>query len=126
MGDLAKPRQPKSKLSESTEAPVATSSRQSVLGWHGRAAAGLAPFSPPPLSAISHLLDHARARSESVDLLRFRQALGNPVDNALRYGTGDIQLRARQKHEAVEIEVRDEGPSESPHSSEGGPSSGST
>jgi signal transduction histidine kinase len=49
-----------------------------------------------------------------VDPLRTRQALGNLVDNALRYGTGDIQLRARQGHEAVEIDVTDEGPGFSP------------
>jgi signal transduction histidine kinase len=46
----------------------------------------------------------------SVDPLRIRQALGNLVDNALRYGTGDIHLRARQEHEAIEIDVGDEGP----------------
>jgi signal transduction histidine kinase len=46
----------------------------------------------------------------SVDPLRIRQALGNLVDNALRYGTGDIQLRARGQREDVEIEVSDEGP----------------
>ena len=46
----------------------------------------------------------------SVDLLRIRQALGNLVDNALRHGAGDIDLRARQEHATVVVEVSDEGP----------------
>jgi two-component system, OmpR family, sensor kinase len=46
----------------------------------------------------------------SVDALRIRQALGNLVDNALRYGAGDVRLSARQARDAAEIDVSDEGP----------------
>jgi two-component system, OmpR family, sensor kinase len=46
------------------------------------------------------------------DELRLRQALGNLVDNALRHGAGDIELRARPgaMDGAVELEVADHGP----------------
>jgi signal transduction histidine kinase len=50
------------------------------------------------------------ALEASVDPLRARQALGNLVANAMRHGAGDIRLSARREHEAVEIEVSDEGP----------------
>jgi two-component system, OmpR family, sensor kinase len=46
----------------------------------------------------------------SVDELRTRQALGNLVDNALRYGGGDIRLSGRESGGIVEIDVSDEGP----------------
>jgi signal transduction histidine kinase len=49
-----------------------------------------------------------------VDPVRARQALGNLVDNALRHGAGDVRLSARQEHEAVEIDVSDEGAGFSP------------
>ena len=48
---------------------------------------------------------HVRA-----DELRLRQALGNLVDNALRYGEGDIVLRAHPADGASELEVADSGP----------------
>ena len=46
----------------------------------------------------------------AMDPLRSRQALWNLVDNALRYGAGDIRLAARANGNAVEIDVSDEGP----------------
>jgi two-component system OmpR family sensor kinase len=44
------------------------------------------------------------------DALRVGQALGNLVDNALRYGAGDIMLRARRAPGGVVLEVSDQGP----------------
>jgi signal transduction histidine kinase len=46
----------------------------------------------------------------SVDPVRGGQALGNLVDNALRYGNGNIRLAARREDGVVEIDVSDEGP----------------
>jgi two-component system OmpR family sensor kinase len=43
------------------------------------------------------------------DELRMRQALGNLVDNALRYGAGEIVLRARNVQPGVSLEVSDAG-----------------
>ena len=40
---------------------------------------------------------------------RLLQALGNLVDNALRYGSGEIVLRARRAADGVELEVSDQG-----------------
>jgi signal transduction histidine kinase len=45
----------------------------------------------------------------NVDPLRLRQALGNLVDNALRYGEGDVLLRSRDAGAGVELEVSDAG-----------------
>jgi two-component system, OmpR family, sensor kinase len=46
-----------------------------------------------------------------VDRLRAEQAVGNLVDNALRYGRGRILVEARRGGEStVELHVRDEGP----------------
>jgi two-component system OmpR family sensor kinase len=45
-----------------------------------------------------------------MDPLRARQALGNLVDNALRHGAGKIRLSAQEDGDAVEFDVRDEGP----------------
>jgi heavy metal sensor kinase len=44
-----------------------------------------------------------------VDGLRLEQALGNLVDNALRYGSGPIELTARRVDGQVELSVRDHG-----------------
>jgi signal transduction histidine kinase len=44
-----------------------------------------------------------------VDSLRVEQALGNLLDNALRYGEGDIRLVARRLGEAIELTVADSG-----------------
>jgi signal transduction histidine kinase len=43
------------------------------------------------------------------DELRLRQALGNLVDNALRYGQGEIVLRSRATGSGLELEVSDHG-----------------
>jgi signal transduction histidine kinase len=43
------------------------------------------------------------------DELRLRQALGNLVDNALRYGRGEIMLRARRAGPGLALEVADQG-----------------
>jgi two-component system, OmpR family, sensor kinase len=43
------------------------------------------------------------------DELRMRQALGNLVDNALRYGEGQIVLRALNSQPGVSLEVSDSG-----------------
>jgi two-component system, OmpR family, sensor kinase len=48
-------------------------------------------------------------QSVYADELRLRQALGNLVDNALRYGEGDIVLRARPGVTGSELEVADSG-----------------
>jgi signal transduction histidine kinase len=44
-----------------------------------------------------------------VDELRLEQALGNLVDNALRYGSGPIELGARRLDGQAELWVRDHG-----------------
>jgi len=46
----------------------------------------------------------------SVDRLRLEQALGNLVDNSLRYGAGTIELRAVMNDNRLEIHVADRGP----------------
>jgi signal transduction histidine kinase len=43
------------------------------------------------------------------DRLRLEQALGNLVDNALRYGDGDVTLSALARDGVVELHVRDSG-----------------
>jgi two-component system OmpR family sensor kinase len=43
------------------------------------------------------------------DALRLEQALGNLVDNALRYGSGPIELAAQRVDGEVELSVRDHG-----------------
>lgn len=45
----------------------------------------------------------------SGDRLRLEQALGNLLDNALRYGAGPVELTARARNGAVELHVRDRG-----------------
>lgn len=44
-----------------------------------------------------------------VDRLRVEQALGNLLDNALRYGKGPVQVSARGKGAQLELHVRDRG-----------------
>ena len=46
----------------------------------------------------------------SADRLRLEQALRNMVDNALRYGAGDVSLAAEGRNGSVEVHVLDEGP----------------
>ncbi len=43
------------------------------------------------------------------DRLRLEQALGNLVDNALRYGTGTVRLEAERSNGLVALRVSDEG-----------------
>lgn len=45
----------------------------------------------------------------SADRLRLGQALGNLVENALRYGSGSIRLFAVERDSRVEVHVTDEG-----------------
>jgi signal transduction histidine kinase len=45
-----------------------------------------------------------------VDRLRLDQALGNLLDNALRYGSGAVDLSAAGHDGSIEIHVRDRGP----------------
>jgi two-component system OmpR family sensor kinase len=45
----------------------------------------------------------------TVDRLRFEQALGNLVDNALRHGGGEVHMKAGAVGSSVEICVRDHG-----------------
>ena len=41
---------------------------------------------------------------------RLEQALGNLLDNALRYGAGEVRLRASADDRGVELRVEDAGP----------------
>jgi signal transduction histidine kinase len=71
--------------------------------------------------ARERFADRARERGRAIavdapgapvallDPLRLRQALGNLIDNALRYGEGDIALSARRRGDAIEIDVADHG-----------------
>ena len=43
------------------------------------------------------------------DGMRIEQALGNMIDNALRYGSGTIEIRAREANGNVELHVVDSG-----------------
>jgi heavy metal sensor kinase len=56
-------------------------------------------------------LDVAAGADETVvaDRLRLEQALGNLVDNALRYGGGAVRLEAERRDGAVTLRVSDEG-----------------
>ena len=45
----------------------------------------------------------------SGDRLRLEQALGNLLDNSLRYGAGPVELTARARNGSVEFHVRDRG-----------------
>ena len=44
------------------------------------------------------------------DRVRLEQALSNLVENALRHGAGTVSLRAARSGEAIELQVRDDGP----------------
>jgi signal transduction histidine kinase len=45
-----------------------------------------------------------------IDADRFRQALGNLIDNSLAHGAGDVLLSARRSNGSVEVHVEDSGP----------------
>ena len=95
-----------------------------------RADAGQIPVSkadidaPELLEAVRERLDsqHARVRIAvpaglrlRADRLRLEQALGNLLDNALRYSAGAVMLSAREAGtEAVELHVEDCGPGFAP------------
>jgi two-component system, OmpR family, sensor kinase len=51
----------------------------------------------------------AEAVSVEGDRVRLEQALGNLVDNALRYGAGTVRLEAAQRDGEVELRVADQG-----------------
>ena len=44
------------------------------------------------------------------DRLRLEQALGNIIDNALRHGTGTVQIRAERNGDRLTFQTSDEGP----------------
>jgi signal transduction histidine kinase len=93
-----------------------------------RTGEGELPMHPGPLD-VPELLERVRSRfaaradergrairvdaDDSVvahgDELRLGQALGNLVDNALRYGEGEVVLRSRRSNGALELEVSDDG-----------------
>ena len=52
--------------------------------------------------------------SVRVDPLRFEQALGNLVDNALRHGGSSVELRAEERAGGVAVHVSDDGEGFSP------------
>ena len=59
-------------------------------------ASGGASPTAPASAAAAITVDAGDARSVYADELRLGQALGNLVDNALRYGAGEIALRSRR------------------------------
>jgi two-component system OmpR family sensor kinase len=67
-------------------------------------------------------VDAAADLHAAVDPLRSRQALGNLVDNALRYGAGQIRISARRQNGLLQIAVSDAGegfpPELAPHAFE--------
>jgi signal transduction histidine kinase len=94
-----------------------------------RSGEGELEVQPEPLDARElmngvsrRFADRARERGRAIrveaaeglhvdaDEQRLRQALGNLVDNALRYGEGDVVLRSRAGAAGVELEVSDSGP----------------
>jgi two-component system, OmpR family, sensor kinase len=52
----------------------------------------------------------ADAATLDADPLRLEQAIGNLVDNALRHGGGEVELRAEREDGAVALHVLDHGP----------------
>jgi two-component system, OmpR family, sensor kinase len=93
-----------------------------------RTGEGELPMHPAPLD-VPELLERVRSRfaaradergrairvdtDDSAvahgDELRLGQALGNLVDNALRYGEGEVVLRSRRSNGTLELEVSDSG-----------------
>jgi signal transduction histidine kinase len=60
------------------------------------------------------VMDAPEGLRVTADPLRLRQALGNMVDNALRYGDGTVRLSAEESNGNVELHVSDEGPGFAP------------
>jgi signal transduction histidine kinase len=58
---------------------------------------------------IEFLVDAPEDLRLVVDPLRFEQAVGNLIDNALRHGDGRVELVARAAGDRVEVHVRDDG-----------------
>jgi two-component system OmpR family sensor kinase len=58
----------------------------------------------------SLVFEDASHGSIRADRLRVEQALGNLVENALRYGTGTVRVWSRASNGRMEIHVGDEGP----------------
>jgi heavy metal sensor kinase len=54
-------------------------------------------------------VDVPAALSVVADPLRLEQAVGNLIDNALRYGDGTVRVRALERDSRVEVHVVDEG-----------------
>jgi signal transduction histidine kinase len=92
-----------------------------------RAGEGRLPVRPEPL-AVAPVLEGVRDRfsdragqhgrdirvaagelTVTADPLRLRQALGNLVDNALRYGAGTVWLEGAPGNDSVELRVSDDG-----------------
>ena len=78
-----------------------------------RASASTSSIAPPSTAARCGSRCPTASRSAPI-ALRLGQALGNLVDNALRYGAGDILLRARRSPAGVVLEVSDHGPGFAP------------
>jgi two-component system OmpR family sensor kinase len=57
---------------------------------------------------------HANGARAPLDRLRVEQALGNLVENALRYGEGTIRMSAEQSGDVLELRVSDNGPGFAP------------
>ena len=69
-----------------------------------------ARFARRARDAGRELVAEAPAGLELVcDPIRISQALGNLIDNSLRYGAGDITLAADRRSSVVELHVRDDG-----------------
>jgi two-component system OmpR family sensor kinase len=56
------------------------------------------------------VLDASASAVVGGDRLRLEQALGNLIDNALRYGEGPVRLEARPAGAEIELHVLDDGP----------------
>jgi two-component system, OmpR family, sensor kinase len=70
----------------------------------------LGPRGCPRARGSAITVDAPEGLAFDADPLRVRQALGDLVDNALRYGAGAVALRARRAATGIELDVCDEGP----------------
>ncbi len=97
---------------EETDRLVALAEDLLVLA---RVEEGRLPVRPEPLDAATLLRRFGPAEAPpglavSADPERLDQALRNLVDNARRYGGGQIELAAERVNGSVELHVRDDGP----------------